>query len=132
MVLLRIASPLLFVLLLSACRGKSLDLPPQDRNGPCYRGSDCLAGFTCEGASKEVPGTCQVVCQQDSDCGNNALCKEGKCQKDCAEVGEKCSDRRVCCFFDENGDRETDSRCLPDATGDVRCIVGAAEAEVVP
>ena|SRR3989344_1759569 len=129
MTLLRVASPLLFVLLLSACFGKkSLDLPPQDRNGQCYRTSDCLTGFTCEGATKEAPGTCQVVCQRDSDCGNNALCRSGQCQKDCAELGEKCSERRVCCFFDETGDAETDSHCLPDETGDVRCIISAAEA----
>lgn len=125
---LRSALPLFFILLSACFGGKSLDLPPQDRNGPCYRESDCLEGFTCEGATKEAPGTCQVVCQRDSDCGNNALCRSGKCQKDCAEVGEKCSERRVCCFFDENGDRETDSNCLPDETGDIRCIIGAAEA----
>ena len=121
----RAAFPLLLLSILSACGGGTPEKPLQDRNGPCARDRDCLPGLTCEGATRQATGTCQALCTRDSDCGNGALCRSGQCKKDCAEVGEKCSDHRVCCFFDENGDKETDSRCVRGASGDERCTVGA-------
>ena len=94
----------------------------QDRNGSCFENDDCMEGFTCEGAEGDTAGTCQVVCAEDADCGNGFLCRSGDCQKDCAEIGEKCSARRVCCFFDENADRVSDAECS-GAVGDERCNV---------
>ena len=96
---------------------------PQDRNGPCTGTADCLEGLTCSIAPDAAEGTCQELCSRDSDCGNDALCRDGNCQKNCSGVGEKCSDVRLCCFFDQNGDRKTDSSCT-DIDGDMRCRVG--------
>lgn len=91
-----------------------------DRNESCWEDADCMEGLTCKDAEGETAGTCQTVCSSDADCGNGFLCRSGQCQKDCAEMGEKCSVRRVCCFFDENGDRTSDAECS-DAAGDERC-----------
>lgn len=112
-----------FLLLLSACGGGALSqhLPPQDRNGPCLEDKDCLPGFTCEGEAKENPGTCQKVCAQDLDCGAGALCREGRCSTDCAGLGEKCSERRICCFLDQNADGMSDLSCKSDSAKDLRC-----------
>lgn len=96
---------------------------PQDRNGPCVSTADCIEGLTCSIAPDAAAGTCQVLCSRDSDCGNEALCIEGSCQKNCSGVGEKCSDVRLCCFFDQNADRKTDSSCT-DVDGDLRCRTG--------
>ena len=101
----------------------------QDRNGQCWDSTNCMTGFTCENATEETPGTCQNTCKSDADCGNGALCRSGECQKDCAEVGEKCSARRVCCFFDENSDRTSDVTCS-GASGDERCTVQETGASV--
>ena len=141
-------SLILFFLLLSACSGNGSpdavtendleevseevveeaaapvieEKKPQDRNGPCAGTSDCLLGLTCSIAPGAAAGTCQELCQRDSDCGNGALCRDGGCQKDCSGIGEKCSEVRVCCFFDEDGDRKTDAACT-DIDGDMRCRV---------
>jgi len=95
-------------------------LPPQDRNGPCKEDADCMETLTCVILPANEGGTCQFICRQDSDCGNGALCRDGGCQKDCAGVGEKCSEARTCCFYDENGDKQNDAACT-DKDGDVRC-----------
>ena len=95
-------------------------LPPQDRNGPCSEDDDCMETLTCVIAPEAKTGTCQFVCKEDADCGNNALCRDGGCQKDCAEKDEKCSENRICCFFDADGDRKNDASCT-DLDGDMRC-----------
>jgi hypothetical protein len=95
----------------------------QDRNAPCFKDGDCLSGLSCEGATKDEPGRCTFVCKADKDCGNGYLCRAGSCQKDCSGPGEKCSDRRVCCFFDADGDKASDAVCAPDETGEIRCLV---------
>lgn len=105
--------------------GKGEDQPVyenQDRNGFCFKDEDCMEGFICKDAEGETPGTCQTLCKDDADCGNGFLCRSKQCQKDCAEIGEKCSARRVCCFFDENGDRTSDAECS-GSSGDERCNV---------
>ena len=98
----------------------AVPLPPQDRNGPCSEDDDCMETLTCVITEGEEAGTCQFICKEDADCGNNALCRNGGCQKDCAEKDEKCSENRVCCFFDADGDRKNDASCT-DLDGDVRC-----------
>jgi hypothetical protein len=98
------------------------DYENQDRNQPCWENADCLSGLRCKDVLETTPGTCQLECEEDADCGNGFLCRNGNCQRDCAGVGEKCSDRRVCCFEDRNGDGKTDAACSPDAAGDLRCI----------
>ncbi len=106
--------------------GKDEDRPVyenQDRNGSCWETGDCMAGLTCQGAQDDVAGTCQKVCAEDADCGNGFLCRSGDCQKDCAELGEKCSERRVCCFVDQDNDRKSDSLCVPDENEDHRCSI---------
>ena len=96
----------------------------QDRNGSCWKTEDCLAKLLCEGATKDTAGKCTFVCQKDADCGNGALCRAGACQKDCSELGEKCSDRRVCCFYDDDGDDVNDAECEPPKEGgDPRCLL---------
>lgn len=95
----------------------------QDRNGSCWDDESCLAGLTCEGASEDVPGKCSFVCSEHSECGNGFLCRSGSCQRDCSDVGEKCSDRRVCCFHDEDGDNSNDVSCKEDEAGSLRCLV---------
>ena len=102
----------------------------QDRNGSCWKDKNCKEGLTCKNATKETPGTCQMICSVHSDCGNNYLCRDGECQRDCAEKGEKCSDRRVCCFFDEDGDKETDTSCVfVEEEKANRCLIGEADEE---
>ena len=104
----------------------------QDRNGPCWDNKSCLDGLRCKDATKETPGVCTFDCESDSDCGNGYLCRSSACQKDCAEVGEKCSPRRECCFYDANGNNNNDARCkeAPEG-GDVRCRIedGAVPSE---
>lgn len=121
------------LVLLSSCFGSGSEKPvftEQDRNGQCWTTEDCLEGLHCENATKDVPGTCTFVCQSDSDCGNGFLCRMGACQADCAGLNEKCSDRRICCFYDDNGDGRSDSDCLPDESGgDVRCRLTLTEEE---
>jgi len=96
----------------------------QDRNQPCRRNKDCLDNLKCEGASRGVLGICTFVCTDDASCGNGYLCRSGACQRDCAEVGEKCSARRVCCFFDEDGDKNTDAECRTSEEEDeLRCRI---------
>lgn len=92
----------------------------QDRNGSCFENDDCMEGFTCEDAEGDTPGTCQIVCADDADCGNGFLCRSKQCQKDCAELSEKCSSRRVCCFYDRDGDRTSDAVCV-GGVGNERC-----------
>jgi len=82
-----------------------------------------MTGLLCKGGTDDTAGTCQLVCSEDADCGNGFLCRDGKCQKDCAEVGEKCSVRRVCCFFDQDSDRVNDAVCKADQGADGRCAV---------
>ncbi|HLC75756.1 MAG TPA: hypothetical protein VJB82_01380 [Candidatus Peribacterales bacterium] len=112
----------------------------QDRNGSCWSTDDCIAGLSCVGAADSTPGTCQNVCAADADCGNGFLCRSGSCQKDCSELNEKCSDRRLCCFFDQNSDRVNDSACRNNDAGEKRCAVlvesniegGSSASEEVP
>lgn len=105
-----------------------LVLAPQDRNGPCQKSDDCISGLSCKGATDDATGTCQIICKDDADCGNGFLCRLESCQKDCAELNEKCSGRRVCCFFDQNNDRKNESVCADDGSGAMRCAV-QVEAE---
>ena len=83
----------------------------QDRNGLCWKTKDCLSGLICEGATREKAGKCTFVCHRDSDCGNGYLCRDDGCQRDCAEIGEKCSPRRACCFYDNDNDDVNDAEC---------------------
>jgi|GEM_PF-2123961 hypothetical protein len=97
------------------------------RNGQCWKTKNCIDGLICKNATKEIPGVCSMECEEDADCGNNFLCRNNACQKDCAETGEKCSNKRLCCFFDTDEDRQSDVMCV-DREGDIRCQV-AEEGE---
>ena len=94
----------------------------QERNQPCRRDADCIEGLRCKDAGQEL-GTCQIFCRQDGDCGNGFLCRNETCQADCAGIGEKCSDRRECCYFDTDNDNLNNASCKDNGTGDVRCRV---------
>lgn len=122
-----LAIALLLLMVVTGCRSNRPPAPltPQDRNGPCYADKHCLPGFTCTGATRDSLGTCQQLCTENRDCGEGALCKAGTCQKDCAELNEKCSERRVCCFSDKNGDGTSDLSCSKDEAGDLRCLFPA-------
>ncbi len=91
---------------------------PTGINAPCESDGDCDEGYTCKSS-----GTCQIVCTEHADCGNGKHCRSGECKKDCSGVTEKCSNRRPCCFFDDDGDKQTDVSCIPDEKGDDRCLV---------
>lgn len=93
----------------------------QRRNAPCWQDGDCAEGATCEGETSDAAGSCQIACKTDADCGNGFVCRPNGCQRDCAEIGEKCSDRRPCCFFDGDGNRKSDAVCAEDDAGDMRC-----------
>ncbi|MBT4020930.1 hypothetical protein HOF17_00955 [Candidatus Peribacteria bacterium] len=114
-----------------AKKAERLVFENQERNGQCWKTKNCIDGLICKNATKDVPGVCSMECEEDADCGNNFLCRNNACQRDCAETGEKCSKTRVCCFFDTDEDRKTDVMCV-DREGDVRCQVaeeGEAPAE---
>ena len=79
---------------------------------PCYL-SRCAFGFSCRGATTELPGVCRArgstqACTSDYDCSDGSICSDQTCKAP-VKIGESCDAAHGCPLRSEcvNG------RCQP-------------------